>query len=194
MFITRQKDRRRDVKYSADATPIRNISLNGTPALWNFFHGGVESKSHLHALRDRLTVYIFLPNNSLDSIVSLSTLASKSLSYLSLKDPSSAFPTNPDMLNDKSTTNGHGQSSDSNAGSTNFTVKTGLAQMLKGGVIMDVVNAEQVNQIQTPTAHWPLVTHTYSGPDSRRGRCLRRYGPRACSRRHSSPGWRCPYV
>lgn len=29
-------------------------------------------------------------------------------------------------------------------GSTDFTVKAGLAQMLKGGVIMDVVNAEQV--------------------------------------------------
>jgi pyridoxal biosynthesis lyase PdxS len=27
---------------------------------------------------------------------------------------------------------------------SNFTVKAGLAQMLKGGVIMDVVNAEQV--------------------------------------------------
>jgi pyridoxal 5'-phosphate synthase pdxS subunit len=26
-----------------------------------------------------------------------------------------------------------------------FTVKAGLAQMLKGGVIMDVVNAEQVS-------------------------------------------------
>lgn len=26
-----------------------------------------------------------------------------------------------------------------------FTVKAGLAQMLKGGVIMDVVNAEQVD-------------------------------------------------
>lgn len=30
------------------------------------------------------------------------------------------------------------------ASSTDFTVKAGLAQMLKGGVIMDVVNAEQV--------------------------------------------------
>lgn len=30
------------------------------------------------------------------------------------------------------------------AASTDFTVKAGLAQMLKGGVIMDVVNAEQV--------------------------------------------------
>jgi pyridoxal 5'-phosphate synthase pdxS subunit len=29
-------------------------------------------------------------------------------------------------------------------GEANFTVKTGLARMLKGGVIMDVVNAEQV--------------------------------------------------
>lgn len=27
-----------------------------------------------------------------------------------------------------------------------FTVKAGLAQMLKGGVIMDVVNAEQVSR------------------------------------------------
>ena len=33
----------------------------------------------------------------------------------------------------------------SNGGAANgFTVKAGLAQMLKGGVIMDVVNAEQV--------------------------------------------------
>jgi hypothetical protein len=29
-------------------------------------------------------------------------------------------------------------------GVPDFTVKSGLAQMLKGGVIMDVVNAEQV--------------------------------------------------
>lgn len=29
--------------------------------------------------------------------------------------------------------------------SNDFTVKAGLAQMLKGGVIMDVVNAEQVH-------------------------------------------------
>ena len=31
------------------------------------------------------------------------------------------------------------------AATSDFTVKAGLAQMLKGGVIMDVVNAEQVN-------------------------------------------------
>lgn len=30
-------------------------------------------------------------------------------------------------------------------GAADFTVKAGLAQMLKGGVIMDVVNAEQVS-------------------------------------------------
>jgi len=32
----------------------------------------------------------------------------------------------------------------SSAAAPDFTVKAGLAQMLKGGVIMDVVNAEQV--------------------------------------------------
>jgi hypothetical protein len=40
-----------------------------------------------------------------------------------------------------SSTNGNGQANGSNK---DFTVKTGLARMLKGGVIMDVVNAEQV--------------------------------------------------
>lgn len=35
------------------------------------------------------------------------------------------------------TTGGNGVTKD-------FTVKAGLAQMLKGGVIMDVINAEQV--------------------------------------------------
>ena len=56
------------------------------------------------------------------------------------------------MINDHSrmatelptnTTNGSGQSNGSNS-NKDFTVKTGLARMLKGGVIMDVVNAEQV--------------------------------------------------
>lgn len=40
-------------------------------------------------------------------------------------------------------TNGEGTAPDA-AGEQNFTVKTGLARMLKGGVIMDVVNVEQV--------------------------------------------------
>lgn len=48
------------------------------------------------------------------------------------------------MTNDAST-NGHGPTGGgSKNGSTNFTVKAGLAKMMKGGVIMDVVNAEQV--------------------------------------------------
>lgn len=57
------------------------------------------------------------------------------------------------MLNDTSrmatelptnSTNGNANGSSSNRGEAKFTVKTGLARMLKGGVIMDVVNAEQV--------------------------------------------------
>ncbi len=40
-----------------------------------------------------------------------------------------------------SSTNGQANGS---SNSKDFTVKTGLARMLKGGVIMDVVNAEQV--------------------------------------------------
>jgi hypothetical protein len=36
------------------------------------------------------------------------------------------------------------QNGTSSSNGSDFTVKAGLAQMLKGGVIMDVVNAEQV--------------------------------------------------
>lgn len=62
------------------------------------------------------------------------------------------------MTNDV-TTNGHGPDGDKQKESTNFTVKTGLAKMLKGGVIMDVVNAEQVlkpiiSQTQSTDTHW----------------------------------------
>ena len=39
--------------------------------------------------------------------------------------------------------NGHGPAAVAGASSTSFTVKDGLAKMLKGGVIMDVINAEQ---------------------------------------------------
>lgn len=48
-------------------------------------------------------------------------------------------------INDTGANGAFGPSSSSNAAqpSTNFTVKAGLAKMLKGGVIMDVVNAEQ---------------------------------------------------
>ena len=39
--------------------------------------------------------------------------------------------------------NGNGSVADKEANSVSFGVKDGLAKMLKGGVIMDVVNAEQ---------------------------------------------------
>ena len=45
------------------------------------------------------------------------------------------------MATELPTTNGHGAQD----GENNFAVKAGLARMLKGGVIMDVVNAEQVS-------------------------------------------------
>lgn len=45
----------------------------------------------------------------------------------------------------------------SNGAVDSFTVKTGLARMLQGGVIMDVVNAEQVS-----TAAVPSLRHTLS--------------------------------
>ena len=38
----------------------------------------------------------------------------------------------------------NGNASKGQDGSNNFSLKAGLAKMLKGGVIMDVVNAEQV--------------------------------------------------
>jgi len=43
------------------------------------------------------------------------------------------------MATELPTTNGHGALD----GENNYAVKAGLARMLKGGVIMDVVNAEQ---------------------------------------------------
>ena len=65
------------------------------------------------------------------------------------------------MTNDSVPINGHGPQADSSGGSTNFTVKTGLAQMLKGGVIMDVVNAEQVPVI-LPITVCAIVTDQHA--------------------------------
>lgn len=63
------------------------------------------------------------------------------------------------MTNDAST-NGHGPSNQENKnGSTNFTVKAGLAKMMKGGVIMDVVDAEQVF-ILTSSLNFVKITLT----------------------------------
>ena len=66
--------------------------------------------------------------------------------------PSTSRSGSGQTMGDMPTTNGHGPQSDSNGSSTNFTVKAGLAKMLKGGVIMDVVNAEQVRTFP----HWLL--------------------------------------
>lgn len=57
------------------------------------------------------------------------------------------------MATELPTTNGHGAQD----GENNFAVKAGLARMLKGGVIMDVVNAEQVSLSSSilPTAPAP---------------------------------------
>ena len=52
------------------------------------------------------------------------------------------------MATELPTTNGHSAQD----GENNFAVKAGLARMLKGGVIMDVVNAEQV-RFPTPESH-----------------------------------------
>jgi hypothetical protein len=46
------------------------------------------------------------------------------------------------MATELPTTNGHSAQD----GENNFAVKAGLARMLKGGVIMDVINAEQVSR------------------------------------------------
>ena len=102
------------------------------------------------------------------------------------------------MTNDSKAPNGHGPSTETNGESSNFTVKAGLAQMMKGGVIMDVVNAEQVPNPHrlVPTLNHDYLTHTLnlSGQNSRRGRGLRRNGPGACPCRHPSPGGRGSYV
>ena len=47
------------------------------------------------------------------------------------------------------TTNGTHDGANGADGTSSFAVKAGLARMLKGGVIMDVVNAEQVRLFST---------------------------------------------
>ncbi len=47
------------------------------------------------------------------------------------------------MVNDGNSGSG-AANANTTSGTSSFAVKAGLAQMLKGGVIMDVVNAEQV--------------------------------------------------
>jgi len=52
-------------------------------------------------------------------------------------------------------TNGHG-AAQATEGQSSFAVKAGLARMLKGGVIMDVVNAEQVQLLHSRSPIIPL--------------------------------------
>ncbi len=56
--------------------------------------------------------------------------------------------------------NGHGPAeAKGENGTTSFAIKAGLAQMLKGGVIMDVVNAEQVfNHVLVLAGHKQQTT------------------------------------
>jgi len=54
------------------------------------------------------------------------------------------------------TTNGsHDSKTNGDSTQSNFAVKAGLARMLKGGVIMDVVNAEQVHPFLSTTTNIP---------------------------------------
>ena len=57
------------------------------------------------------------------------------------------------MATELPTTNGHGAQD----GENNFAVKAGLARMLKGGVIMDVVNAEQVRLLGSLSMPLPIL-------------------------------------
>ena len=57
------------------------------------------------------------------------------------------------MATELPTTNGHSAQD----GENNFAVKAGLARMLKGGVIMDVVNAEQVSFFSLLPLQFALV-------------------------------------
>ena len=69
-----------------------------------------------------------------------------------------------------------------------FTVKAGLAQMLKGGVIMDVINAEQVC-LRDGLEPLCQVAKLPAGAHCRRSRrcCSHGLGTSAC--RYSSTGW-----
>jgi hypothetical protein len=75
---------------------------------------------------------------------------------------------NSRMATDLPTRTTNGEAISQNAsGELNFTVKTGLARMLKGGVIMDVVNAEQVLNCPSKLAsREEMLTHATTGQNS----------------------------
>jgi len=57
-----------------------------------------------------------------------------------------------------------------NGNSTSLRLKTGLAEMLKGGVIMDVTNAEQAAIAEKAGAVAVMALEARSGADPRGGR------------------------
>ncbi len=65
---------------------------------------------------------------------------------------------------------------------TSLRLKMGLAEMLKGGVIMDVMNVEQARIAEEAGATSVMALERVPGHDSRRGR----RGPHGQARRSSS--------
>lgn len=91
------------------------------------------------------------------------------------------------MATELPTPSGSSTAQNGNAEST-FTVKTGLARMLKGGVIMDVVNAEQVRNCLPWNFLNPNTDSRHAGPDSRGGGSMCSHGIRTCASRYPGPG------
>lgn len=100
--------------------------------------------------------------------------------------------------------NGNGATANQTSDQESFTVKTGLARMLQGGVIMDVVNAEQVSNHQLLSQlcshrecyklRYHGLTYHLIGSYSRRSRCSSRHGPRACPSRYPKRWWSSAHV
>lgn len=94
----------------------------------------------------------------------------------------------PVMTNNEAMTNGHAPEDQSQKEHTSFAVKTGLAKMLKGGVIMDVVNAEQV-WISSPLHVSQIPDSQQLGKNSGRSRRMCSHGARESPGRYPSPRW-----
>lgn len=73
---------------------------------------------------------------------------------------------------DEKTVNGISPAAKTNGEPTSFNVKAGLAKMMKGGVIMDVVNAEQVS---LSLGRCNAFSHNL-GSHCRGSRCMRSHG------------------
>lgn len=87
--------------------------------------------------------------------------------------------------------NGSGNAATQNGHVDSFTVKTGLARMLQGGVIMDVVNAEQARSYTLLSLQYPDLS---TGPHCRGGRSSSGHGPGACTSGYKEGWWCCQDV